>query len=750
MAITLALVGATAIPTQAQQGIRAILTVKVNSVDDGLYTVFVDSSDVEIAQADLKDLGLSKAVAAHAVASGIYVSLNALKPDVTWRIDTKTLTLSITVDPKLLAASSFDIRSGQQVPVTRTKSAFINYGALLTQGQSGRLSTQFGSTLGAGVASATFNDVAGIYRATNLNWTIDNEHTLRRSVIGDSFVNFGDLTGGGIVRGVTIERNFGLDPFVNRFVTHALTGYVATPSTADVYVNGSLVQQLQLPPGSFNIQNLPLVAGANNAQVVIRDAFGNVQTLSQSFYQGLQLLNKGQTDYTYTAGDPQDGLGHSLGAAGLAGSYSLGVNDHVTVGGRIQSAARLVNAGPTVAISTRAGEFDLLGFASSANGQSGSAAEFLYNYSTPRVYFNIGVQLESASYANLFQPAAQDHALSSETVSLGLPIGRRVLAFNLTHAHDRDLGEETGYGALTTIPLAKALSLSIDYQRTQAAAGFNRTDVYTALNFPIGQQSYGSITNDASAAGGSVNVQASRPAFPDQPLGYNLSITRGNNPQLQAVAQYDGPVGIYTLNRTDFAGNASTYFNAAGAIVFADHHILLSRPLQGGYVVVSAAGPTGLPVDVNGRYVGKTNRGGLLVVPEVQEYYPNHIALDTGRAPIGEQYSTTERNVEAAHFAAALATFDAHRTQSFLGTVNLASTNKAPQYGMLTVDLGSGQQATSNIGEAGEFYLENLAPGPHPATVKYAGGACGFTLVIPETSLTYVKLGVQTCTKLTP
>ena len=45
-------------------------------------------------------------------------------------------------------------------------------------------------------------------------------------------------------------------------------GANATPSTMDVYVNGQLVSRQPLPPGSFQLQNLPVPVGSGTASVV--------------------------------------------------------------------------------------------------------------------------------------------------------------------------------------------------------------------------------------------------------------------------------------------------------------------------------------------------------------------------------------------------------------------------------------------------------------------------------------------------
>ena len=51
----------------------------------------------------------------------------------------------------------------------------------------------------------------------------------------------------------------------------------------------------------------------------------------------------------------------------------------------------------------------------------------------------------------------------------------------------------------------------------------------------------------------------------------------------------------------------------------------------------------------------------------------------------------------------------------------------------------------SPIGADGEFYLENVPPGRHPAEVLYEQKACVFTIEIPVSAASVVNLGIVRC-----
>ena len=56
-----------------------------------------------------------------------------------------------------------------------------------------------------------------------------------------------------------------------------------------------------------------------------------------------------------------------------------------------------------------------------------------------------------------------------------------------------------------------------------------------------------------------------------------------------------------------------------------------------------------------------------------------------------------------------------------------------------------GATLLSPIGRDGEFYLENVPPGRHRATIEDPAGRCAFTLEAPAVGPSLVDLGTLTC-----
>ena len=100
--------------------------------------------------------------------------------------------------------------------------------------------------------------------------------------------------------------------------------------------NNQLVTSSQLPPGPFVIDRLPTVSGTGDVSVVVRDALGREQVLTQSFYTSATLLAAGLSQYSVNLGKVRDNYGLQSDRYGpVLGefSYRRGITDSVTLEG---------------------------------------------------------------------------------------------------------------------------------------------------------------------------------------------------------------------------------------------------------------------------------------------------------------------------------------------------------------------------------------------------------------------------------
>ena len=71
----------------------------------------------------------------------------------------------------------------------------------------------------------------------------------------------GGQSTGVFLAGLSVSREFSLDPYFIRTPLPRLSGAATGPSTLDVYVNGALVRSEAIAPGTFELKNLPVTEG---------------------------------------------------------------------------------------------------------------------------------------------------------------------------------------------------------------------------------------------------------------------------------------------------------------------------------------------------------------------------------------------------------------------------------------------------------------------------------------------------------
>ncbi|MEO6326812.1 MAG: fimbria/pilus outer membrane usher protein, partial [Thermoanaerobaculia bacterium] len=394
---------------------RAILPLRVNSVEQGEVSALLDGVDVLLPLAELERAGLGAIEGARCEVGGeSFVSLASLSPDVSFTLDESDLTLRMKVRPRLLKSSIHDLRNGRPTGIVYTKdtSAFLNYAATLNTSGS---ATGFGE---AGVSlngNLLYGSVArradGSFIRGLTNFTIDDRGRLNRWVLGDTFVQGGGLSGSAFLAGISVSKDFGLDPYFYRYPGMGVTGAVLTPTRAEIYVNGALVKTQDLAPGTFDLTNLPVQSGNGATRVVLRDAFGQERVLASPYYLSTRLLAPGLSQYSYNVGLVREDVAGSsfrYGRLAFLGTHRLGLSSNVTGALHAEAANGLISGGPTLAASLGVGELELSAAGSRDAGSAGWSASVAYAYLARPFGVGVLVRAMSDRYANVSLSSSAD------------------------------------------------------------------------------------------------------------------------------------------------------------------------------------------------------------------------------------------------------------------------------------------------------------------------------------------------------
>ena len=754
--LTLALVCAPILV--AAQTARTFADVTINAQTRGEAVVLIDGDDVYVAVTDLQAAGIRGFTGKQLTSGGhVYVSLKSLEPNVHFTFDPKALALNIQAGANLLGSTTVSVRPerpGDAVDALAT-SSYANYS--LHRISSGELSTFFEGAHAIGTASyyGSFGTNAGHLQRGLVNATFDHVGTLQRTTVGDTVVQTGELGGGALIAGISSARHFDFDPYSIFYPTPSLVGTTLTPSVADIIVNGTLIREVELPLGNFDLRNVPISSGVANTQIVIRDAFGRTSSSSGSYYISTGLLKKGVTDYQYAAGFVRTNAfapGDAYGPLAVAGRYRLGVTDALTGSARFEATSGLLSGGASVDTVLRKGTLHFSAAGSESTPQSGAAATFAYTSNSRFTSFSAAVDAQTAHYATLSQGASTDRALFN--TSLGATV--RLLAsspttFTVTQSHYRDSGTSLQAGAQQTVRLAAGTTalFSISHTISTGTAGSGSgTTVSLTLTRPTGTLS--SVTGTTTLANGvSSSVSVDKAISAGAGFGYNATLSAGAGDSLSSQLEYHDP--HYSLNASllkDGHHKPSVDTVFSGSIVSAGGNISLGPPVSDAFALVRVAGFAGVDVFVDNQNYGKTDRTGTLVVPSLRPYYASRIAISGEDTPLNTSIAGDKHTIVPHYQMGTPVTFAAHAVAAVVGKILIRAGAKTivPAFGAVTLS-GKAGEASSDLTEGGGFYFENLAPGTYAASVKSGEGICNFPLSVPLHAGIWTNIGTVTCVK---
>ncbi|MFI5309277.1 MAG: fimbria/pilus outer membrane usher protein, partial [Polyangiales bacterium] len=381
-----------AAPTEVQAPFKLV----VNYAEHGEIIVVLKDGEVLVKREDLAEAGLSVPQGREVeVAGQKLLSLASVSPPLRFELDEREITLRITAPTDRLPSTRVDLGSPPpEILYRRDTSGFLNYAPRISDSGRVDLYEEMGASVGGNLlfSSAYLSNQQRPVRGVS-NFTIDDRASLRRVTLGDALVLTGPLGSGHFVGGATVARAYALDPYVSTAPHLGYVGTTMTPATVDVYVNGSRVRSEQIQPGTFRLDNLRVGGGSGVASYVIRDVFGNEQTITNPFYIASGVLAKGLSDYTYSVGALRDSVGSQswgYSRAAALGRHRLGLSDTVTVGARAEASQDTISFGPSIDALTPIGQVELELAASRAPGQASGAASFL-SYSFISRLFGAGV-----------------------------------------------------------------------------------------------------------------------------------------------------------------------------------------------------------------------------------------------------------------------------------------------------------------------------------------------------------------------
>jgi outer membrane usher protein len=621
------------------------------------------------------------------------IVLNELLGD-RFKYDEPSQSIAFDLDNNQRVARTFDAigSGGPTTPVSAAWGSVLNY-TLFGSETSGLASRRM--TFSGGSASfdaRAFSPYGTLSQTGILGTTTTRDMTMLRLETAfsyshpESLVTYrvGDSISGALawtrsVRfgGLQVQRNFALRSDLVTAPLPSFSGSAAVPSTLDVYLNNSKTYTQEVPPGPFQVNNLPLISGGE-ARLVLRDAAGREVETTLPFYTSAQLLREGLTYFSVETGFPRLRYGadsNNYSAREMASvSTRYGMYDWLTLEGHAEGVPGLYNAG--AGLVARTGDFGVLSAAASASayqGQSGLQTYLSFetklwgvslNLSSTRTYMNYNdIASVTAPVVNVlsaynFQSTAVSApAKAIDRISAGISLPD-LSSLGLSFVH-----LEPASGAASNL-VSVAWSREFYFQSQLFATSFadvsdrRNYGIFAGISIPIGAGSSVSTGATSSRSGTSLTTDASRPLGAQiGSYGARVRDSEGAVPYRSASASYRASAATVEAGVEQSQGHVIRGMGQVdGAVAAMGGGVFFSNRIDDAFAVVDTGAPS-VPVYHENRPVGETNSRGQLLVPNLRAYGNNKISIDPEGLPVNAEVETVEDVVAPADRSGVLVKF---------------------------------------------------------------------------------------------
>lgn len=658
-------------------------------------------------------------------------------PGIVYQLDRSRLALDITAPAAAFDSTLLSLRDSLSAPTPPPLGAYLNHDLSVTRAE--RASTMYGALVegvgfgqwGALVASGVLRSDGQVHSFTRLDttWRTDLPGRMETLVVGDT------ITSGGVwsrpVRygGVRYARNFNLAPGFVTYPTPSISGSAALPSTVDVLINNQRGARSNVPPGPFQISQVPVVTGAGQMQLMVRDVLGRETVISQSYYIAPLLLAPGLSDFSFEAGSLRKHHGtrsNRYGSAFGAAAYRLGITDALT--GEVRVEAERDRSAAGAGVTTTLGDVAVVALAAgyaASDGERGGHYVASIQRTTPKGGASIAVDHFDPGHRQLgggaFEKRPRDQVVAGGGLALGFGIAAGV---NHTRQTTWEGSRFSMVGA--NVGLALPGDLYVSAYATQALNAGRRLAVGLHLILPLAPRQTVAASHSRDATGQAVNavkVTQTAPAGPG--WGWRLAASDSETQRLQAGTTYNSHHAQFTAEANVGRDTRAVRLGANGSVGWMSGLAFASRRIdQGAFAVVHVGDLEGVAVSLSNQVVAVTNSQGLALVTGLLPYQLNQLTLDADLLPFDVEIGGIRETVVPYARSGAFVNFPVKRSRDAL--VVLQQPGGAPVPAGARVTVTPGDQGFV-VARRGEVYLLDLSD-DNRIDVRWKGGGCALEL----------------------
>lgn len=656
-----------------------------------------------------------------------------------WNKETQHLALHL--DSSRFSGSETDMQQTDSVPAAITKpssasGAFVNYSVMTTAvnqsgghftsatGEMGVFSKDKGVFLQTGVYTPElFNSEASQVASEtqtpqwlrlDSTWRKDNWHHLSTLELGDSTTSNAHWGGSVNFAGISYYKNFSLQPSLDIRSLPAITGNSNLPQNMQLEVNGVPVANYQVNPGSYQFYNIPVSNGSGLITVQTKDKDGKVTSYSVPYFVDDDLLRAGVSSYSYQFGWIRRNYGvedFDYGQAVATANYMRGVSSDWTYELHTSLLIQQQTLGSTqfYRLGSRGIVTADTAVSAASSGVGGLVAlGYQYRFSSVDLYSNY--QITSPLFTQLSSVGLESNNGSQTSVGATLPLwdwGTFGVSALYQRANSESSNSSHVYTSTFQASITRNLSLTGSYQ-----ANFGDSHLWNLgcnISYQFGQNSsvMTSYQQDQESDTQFMSYSNNYRLPGRKYLSSNLSVSQNS---LDDQNQLNGSVYLGGTSTGDYSARFYQYgtqnqvtATANGGLLWMDNHAFMTPTLNSGFSVADTSGVSGVGIYQNGAYLGKSDKDGLFVVPNLPSYLASEITLSPN-LPLDLKVTKQEKKVMPSYRSGVIADFDIQHIHQIL--VRVTTKDGAPLGLGTEVKVGRGDDFhNSVIGTNGLLYF---------------------------------------------
>jgi len=676
-------------------------------------------------------------------------------PGLHYKLDSGRLSLDITVPAEAFEASAIDNGRGGEAPPNQAPPGFyFNYNLTGTRSDDNNVSY---SAFLEGVAFNSIGSLVsnGLMRGNNDQRDLvridtyvqkDLPGSMETLVMGDTIGTGGAWSRPVRFGGIRWARNFSLRPGYFTFPMPSISGSAALPSTVDVLINNQRQQSQSVNSGPFSLNNIPVVSGAGQVNLVVRDMLGVETLVTQSYYTSPRLLAKGLSDFSFEAGLLRENYGsqsNDYSSVFAAGTWRQGFNDALTGEARLELQQHRQAAGMEIA--------GLLGHFAVAR----TAVAYSRTDNSEGAHYLLGVERRALSGAGSIQLEYFDRgytqfaALPGEirprdrfTAGYGMPIFQKVTA-GVSYVSQSNWNGDRFELATANIGLSLPWNMYLNVYASKQLDQDNGWSGGINLMLPLGNQRTITANSSHDTQGHITNaLQASQSISQGPGLGWRLRTSDDSDQLVQVGGTLNTNYGQLTADVNLGENRTAVRMGANGSVGWLQGLPFATRNIgHGSFAVVKVGDLKDVQVYRSNQIAATTNSNGMALVPNLLPYQKNQITIDPGALPFDVQIKGTKEVAMPYARSGMLVQFPVRSSHNALVVLHQHNGKPVPVGAHVTV-MPNGLKFT--VAKRGQVYLTDLEK-DNRIDVQWSGGRCDLAVTLPADGHAEPLIGPLTC-----